>query len=87
MLELLRSTLVSGTVSAIIVAGIIVILKYGPEAMRTVTRERTRARLVRRALDGTTEEERSRAVRLIELLESRPDKQSGDPPPDAMDGG
>jgi hypothetical protein len=45
--ELVKSALVPGTVGASLVATVLVVLRYGPEALKTVIRELIRLRLIR----------------------------------------
>lgn len=86
MLELLRSALVPGTVGATLLVAMFVVLKQGPEALRIVMRERTRVRLIRLALEADDEEVRTRAHRLLTLLESVPPEEPNGRPPDSIDG-
>ena len=87
MLEALRLVLVQGTVGVTLLAAMYVILKQGPQALRTVMRERTRLRLIRLALEADDEEVRKRARGLLTLLESAtPDEQNGKRPPDSIYG-
>ncbi|WP_258906940.1 hypothetical protein [Actinokineospora sp. UTMC 2448] len=83
-LEVLKAFFSTGSVGALALTTLFILLKFGPNALSTVLRECTRRSLVRRALNGKTAKERERALNLLIQLEA---VQSRDPQADGKDDG